>query len=79
MLARALALEPSVLLLDEPTAALDQRSRDAVEQTLLDLHARLSAALIIVTHDHSQAARLADRMIVLEDGKIPNPTQPQRA
>ena len=55
MLARALALEPSVLLLDEPTAALDQRSRDAVEHTLLGLRARLSAALIIVTHDHSQA------------------------
>jgi UDP-glucose/iron transport system ATP-binding protein len=73
MLARALALEPAVLLLDEPTAALDERSRDAVERTLLDLHARLSAALIVVTHDRAQARRLGDRVLVLEGGCI----QPQ--
>jgi hypothetical protein len=47
MLARALALEPAVLLLDEPTAALDQRARDAVEETLLDLRDQLSASLIL--------------------------------
>jgi putative ABC transport system ATP-binding protein len=70
MLARALALEPSVLLLDEPTAALDQRSRDAVERTLLDLHERLSAALIIVTHDQAQARRLGERVLVLDAGRI---------
>lgn len=70
MLARALALEPDVLLLDEPTAALDERSRDAVERTLLELHARLSAALIIVTHDQAQARRLGDRVLVLAGGRI---------
>ena len=70
MLARALALEPNVLLLDEPTAALDERSRDAVERTLLDLHARVSAALIIVTHDQAQARRLGQRILVLEAGRI---------
>ena len=42
MLARALALEPSVLLLDEPTSALDEEARDAVERTLLDLRRRLA-------------------------------------
>jgi len=75
MLARALALEPAVLLLDEPTAALDERSRDAVERTLLDLHARVSAALIVVTHDQAQARRLGDRVLVLDGGRIG--TQPR--
>jgi putative ABC transport system ATP-binding protein len=70
MLARALALEPAVLLLDEPTAALDEGSRDAVERTLLDLHGRLSAALIVVTHDRAQARRLGDHVVVLDDGQI---------
>lgn len=70
MLARALALEPTVLLLDEPTAALDERAREAVERTLLELHARLSAALIIVTHDQAQARRLGDRVVVLDGGRI---------
>jgi putative ABC transport system ATP-binding protein len=79
MLARALALEPAVLLLDEPTAALDQRARDAVEQTLLDLRDQLSASLILVTHDQAQARRLADRILVLEDGRIHNRTEPLRA
>ena len=79
MLARALALRPAVLLLDEPTAALDERARDAVERTLLDLRARLSAALIIVTHDQAQARRLADRLVHLENGRIPGQRQALRA
>ena len=59
-----------MLLLDEPTAALDERSRDAVERTLLELHARVSAAIIVVTHDLGQARRLGDRVLVLNDGRI---------
>jgi ABC-type sulfate/molybdate transport systems ATPase subunit len=70
MLARALALKPAVLLLDEPTAALDEHARNAVERTLRDLRARLSAAMIIVTHDQLQARRLADRLVVLENGRL---------
>ena len=70
MLARALALKPRVLLLDEPTAALDERSRDAVERTLLALHARVSAALITVTHDQAQARRLGERVLILDSGRI---------
>jgi putative ABC transport system ATP-binding protein len=76
MLARALALEPAVLLLDEPTAGLDELSRDAVERTLLDLHARLSAALIVVTHDQAQARRLSERVLVLEAGRIQAQPEP---
>ena len=79
MLARALAIEPEVLLLDEPTAALDERSRDAVERTLLALHARLSAALIVVTHDQAQARRLGERVLVLDAGRIRAQPQAVRA
>jgi len=70
MLARALALEPAVLLLDEPTAALDERARDAIERTLLDLRARLSVDLVVVTHDRAQAERLAEDQLVLEEGRL---------
>ena len=70
MLARALALEPAVLLLDEPTAALDERARDAIERTLLDLQARLSVDLVVVTHDRAQAERLAENQLVLEEGRL---------
>ena len=54
MLARALALEPEVLLLDEPTAALDEAARDGVERTLEEL-ARTGVAMVLVTHDRGQA------------------------
>lgn len=68
MLARALALEPRVLLLDEPTSALDQAARDAVEATLLGLRSRTSISTVVVTHDMEQARRLADYVIRIEGG-----------
>jgi ABC-type proline/glycine betaine transport system ATPase subunit len=70
MLARALALRPAVLLLDEPTSALDESARDAVEATLADLRSRLSVDLVVVTHDRAQAARMADREVLLRDGRV---------
>ena len=70
MLARALALEPEALLLDEPTAALDEATRTGVEITLVELHATLGVALVLVTHDRGQAARLTTRTIELRDGKV---------
>jgi hypothetical protein len=64
MLARALALKPAVVSLDEPTALLDERSRDAAERTLIDLRYRLPAALMVVTHDPSpsDAAEQSDHV-----------------
>jgi putative ABC transport system ATP-binding protein len=70
MLARALALEPEALLLDEPTAALDEDARTGVELTLVELHATLGVALVLVTHDRGQAARLTTRTIELRDGRV---------
>jgi putative ABC transport system ATP-binding protein len=67
MLARALALEPEVLLLDEPTASLDSAATAAVEDALRNLH---EVSLVLVTHDRAQANRLADRTIELEAGRI---------
>ena len=70
MLARALALQPRVLLLDEPTSALDQKARDAVEATLKRLHARTAIASVLVTHDIDQARRLAEYVVRLDGGEV---------
>jgi ABC-type multidrug transport system ATPase subunit len=70
MLARALALEPRVLLLDEPTSALDEEARRAVEGTLLDLRARVKISTVLVTHDLDQARRMADWVVRLHEGRV---------
>jgi ABC-type cobalamin/Fe3+-siderophores transport system ATPase subunit len=70
MLARALALEPRVLLLDEPTSALDQAARNAVEGTLRQLRARTAISLVVVTHDIAQATRLAEYVVRIESGNV---------
>jgi putative ABC transport system ATP-binding protein len=70
MLARALALEPRVLLLDEPTSALDRAARDAVEATLRRLRARTAISLVLVTHDVEQARRLASYVVRIDAGTV---------
>jgi putative ABC transport system ATP-binding protein len=67
MLARALALEPEVLLLDEPTAALDEGSRAGVERTLAELARARETSMVLVTHERAQAERLADRVVTMDD------------
>jgi putative ABC transport system ATP-binding protein len=69
MLARALALEPEVLLLDEPTSALDEAARDGVERTLFEL-AQAGVAMVLVTHDRAQAVRIASRVVELREGQV---------
>lgn len=66
-LARALAVQPDVLLLDEPTSALDPRSAAAIETAVRDL-LNAGLAVVLVSHNPHQARRLADRALVLSDG-----------
>ncbi len=69
-LARALAPEPALLLLDEPLAALDVQQRATVRRDLRELLAGFRGARILVTHDVVDALTLADRIVILEDGRI---------
>ncbi len=69
-LARALAKRPKVLLLDEPMAALDKKLRAETQFELIELQARLGTTFVIVTHDQEEAMILADRMAVMERGRI---------
>ena len=67
MLARTLALEPEVLLLDEPTASLDAAATEAVEAALRNLR---DVSYVLVTHDAQQADRLTDQTIRLDQGRL---------
>jgi sulfate transport system ATP-binding protein len=69
-LARALAIEPRILLLDEPFGALDREVREELRLALREVHNRLGLTTIFVTHDEEEAQSLADRIVVLEAGKI---------
>ncbi len=69
MLARALAVEPAVLLLDEPTSALDAETTGAVEETLIELRERLGISMVLVTHDLAQARRMSEWLIRIDAGR----------
>ena len=69
-LARALAIEPRVLLLDEPFGALDARVRKDLRKWLKDLHQRTGHTTLFVTHDQDEAFELADRIAILDQGRI---------
>ena len=67
-IARALTVEPEVLLLDEPCSALDVKSTAAIENMLLEL--KKSYTIVLVTHNIQQAKRISDRAVLLYNGKL---------
>lgn len=69
-LARALAIQPRVLLLDEPFGALDAKVRAELRRWLRDLHDRLHLTSVLVTHDQEEALEVADRIVVMNQGRI---------
>ncbi|WP_370178025.1 ATP-binding cassette domain-containing protein [Alteriqipengyuania sp.] len=68
--ARALAGDPTLLLMDEPFGALDPVTRDALGTRVRDLHEKLDLTTIMVTHDMAEALILADRVLVMDGGRI---------
>ena len=76
-LARALVNRPELLLLDEPMAALDEKLREDMRQELKTLQHRVSISFLYVTHDQQEALELADRIAVMERGKVVQVGAPQ--
>ena len=77
-LARALAVEPQVLLLDEPFGALDAKVRKELRRWLRRLHDELHVTSIFVTHDQEEALEVADRVVVIHRGRIEQSGSPQQ-
>ena len=77
-LARALAVEPKVLLLDEPFGALDAKVRKELRRWLRRLHDELHVTSIFVTHDQEEALEVADRVVVINQGRIEQEGTPQQ-
>jgi sulfate transport system ATP-binding protein len=69
-LARALAIEPGILLLDEPFGALDAKVRKELRRWLWRLHEEIHITSVFVTHDQEEALELADRVVVLDKGRV---------
>ena len=67
-IARALAMEPKILLLDEPFGALDALTRAHLQDAVMAIHARLGNTMIMITHDVDEAVLLSDRIVMLTDG-----------
>jgi nitrate/nitrite transport system ATP-binding protein len=67
-IARALAMEPKILLLDEPFGALDALTRAHLQDSVMDIHARLGNTMIMITHDVDEAVLLSDRIVMMTNG-----------
>ncbi|MCP8971021.1 ABC transporter ATP-binding protein [Ectobacillus sp. SYSU M60031] len=76
-LARALLLEPKVLLLDEPFSALDAKLRHQLREELRDIQARQNLTMLFVTHDQEEALSISDRIVVMNKGRIEQIATPE--
>ena len=75
-LARALAVEPKILLLDEPFGALDARVRQELRRWLRRLHEEIRLTSVFVTHDQEEALELADRIVIMNEGRVEQDASP---
>lgn len=75
---RALAIEPPLLLMDEPFGALDPITRDLLQDEIKKLQKKLGITIIFVTHDMDEAIKLADVIVLMKDGKIEQEASPER-
>ena len=78
-IARAIVFEPSVLLLDEPLAALDRKLREEVRMELRQLQRDLGITTLLVTHDQDEALSMADEVVIMSDGRIQQIDTPEKA
>jgi nitrate/nitrite transport system ATP-binding protein len=67
-IARALSMEPKILLLDEPFGALDALTRAHLQDAVMDIHARLGNTMVMITHDVDEAVLLSDRIVMMTNG-----------
>ncbi len=76
--ARALAADPPVLLMDEPFGAVDPLTRDRLQREFLEIQARLRKTVLFVTHDIDEAVKLGDRIAIMRDGRLLQQDTPER-
>lgn len=69
-IARAMVIRPEIVFLDEPTASIDQKNTEIIEDIILNMKREQRSIAVITTHDAAQAKRLADRLLVMQNGKI---------
>ncbi len=76
-LARAIITKPKILLMDEPLSALDAELKISMRKEIQDIHRMTRATILYVTHDQSEALAMADRMMIMKDGKVEQAGTPQ--
>jgi len=77
-LARAIIFEPRLILMDEPLSALDKQLRESMQIELRELHKRIGATIIYVTHDQREALTMSDRIAILKDGRLIQIDRPEQ-